>query len=314
MHIKKSINDEFPYLLYKLSQMIGEPTVALSEKPLCDILQSLENLNLPDQFYFLTDLKKGEITWSFGVQKCLGYEDEIKSEAFFPSLVHPFIQNWYSAWAFPFYKEYEDYINLYQDTLFKDSITLPIRKSNGDYITVKQNSISFQFDEKGRLVSHLNIFSVFNTYKGEPMQPKIFHDTGKPIDIEKRHKEAIVNYIDLTPKQEFTKDEFKMLNRCYEIRNEQSRNNIIKEEFSLSEQTCGRILGIIKTKISSILHLDQSYSSNDMKYLPVFRDVYDAVVFIKESWILDILAYRYQKDPSLFSTKRTLSGPLTKNE
>lgn len=309
MNIKKTINDEFPYLVHQTTQLVGESAMPLKAKSVEETLKHLEELNLPDQFYLVMDYKKGKITWSHGFNSCLGYAEKFTSEAFFPNKVHPFIQDWFSMYGYVFYKHFKDLLEEHFFINFRYVIDLPVRKADGTYVCVRKTNMTLEIDEKGFIRSSISHFIIIGDYKGQSLHTRVFKGNERWYSLEAAIQSFAADYADIKPEHEFTEDEFSVLKKCYEICQEQSRGSIIKDEFNLSPQTRDRMLLIIKNKIIGILNLDMKLyvnaSSHETACLPIFKDTYDAAKFFKESWILDILDYRYQKNPSFFAKKRT---------
>lgn len=304
MRLKKELNDEFISLFHQLNQRTGEPTALLTEKPLSDVLNTFEQLNLPDHFYILVDMKRGAVVWSHGIETCLGYTEDVKSEEWLPEKVHPFLRNWYSVLAFGFIKIMESVQSYYADNESRYLSHLPLRKANGSYVSTHRMTKAFQFDKDGNMCSYLSIFTVLGTYKGEAMNPKII----APLNMaaEDIIFESAGHYVDIDPKQEFTEREFKLLHRCTEIHRESSKLNILLKEFSLSEHTLKRDLLLVKSKIVHLMRLEPNLycTHGERNCLPYFATTYDAAVFLKDCGILKILTCRYQNYPQLHQKKR----------
>ena len=300
MLIKKELNDEFASLFVELNKKIGEPTESFNEKQLSEHLHGLAMLNLPVHFYFLTDIKKRQIIWSYAIESCLGYTQQVVSEEWFPEKVHPYLRDWYWLLAYGFYKNMDAFkhLNLKKTRYI---IYLPIKKADGSYVLVRQMSIAFQLDKNGNICSHLNYFTILGEYKGNPLQPSYRNAEGKFYND--KIYEVAADFVDIDPKNDFTEREFKMLIRCTEIYQVPSRINILAKEFFKGPATVNRDLLIIKNKILNLLCLKENevYSTVERNCLPSFQTAYDAAVFLKECGILEILKHRYEKDPSLLT-------------
>ena len=300
MLIKKELYEEFTSLFIELNKKIGEPTESFNEKPLSEHLLHLEMLDLPDNFYFLTDIKNGQIIWSYGIDSCLGYAEQVVFEKWFPEKVHPYLREWYSLLAYGFYKNMDAFKHLdLKKTRY--IIHLPVKKADGSYVLVRQMSIPFQLDKNGNIYSHLNYFTILGDYKGNPLQPSYRNEEN--TFFEDKIYEVTADFVDIEPKSDFTEREFKMLVRCTEIYQKPSRINILAKEFFKGPATVNRDLLIIKNKILNLLCLKENevYNIVERNCLPSFQTAYDAAVFLKECGILEILNHRYKKDPSLLT-------------
>ncbi len=308
MNIKKTINDEFTYLVQQTTLLVGESAIPIKAKPVEDILKHLEELNLPDHFYLVMDYKKGEVVWSHGFDRCLGYTEKFTSEAFFPDKVHSFFQYWNSLLGYAFYKHFKNLIRDYAFLNFRYDINLPVRKANGTYVCVRKTNMTLETDEKGFIYSSISYFTIIDDYKGHSLHPRVFNGNNERwYEVEAEIQSFAADYADIKPEQEFTEREFQILKKCCEIHREPSRGSLLLTEFHLSPQTRDRVLLVIKNKINSLFLLDKKLYVNaplsETACLPIFSDTYEAAIFLKESWILDILDYRYQKNPSFFQKK-----------
>lgn len=309
MNIKKTINEEFPYLVQQTTHLVGESAIPIKTKSVEETLKHLEELNLPDQFYLVMDYKKGEVVWSHGFDTCLGYAEKFTSEAFFPDKVHPFFEDWFSLFGYVFYKHFKDLIRDYAFLNFRYVINLPVRKADGTYVYVRKITVTYEADEKGFIYSSISYFIIIDDYKGHSLHPRIFNGNNERwYEVEADIQAFAADWADIKPDQEFTEREFQILKKCYEIHREPSRGSLLLKEFHLSPQTRDRVLLVIKNKINSLLNLNKKLYVNaplsETACLPIFSDTYEAATFLKESWILDILDYRYQKNPSFFQKKK----------
>lgn len=144
------------------------------------------------RFYFLVDMPSFTITRCAGIQTWLGYPEKEFTLKQYWNLVHQ--GNQVSAHAV--------FLQM-ANILCKGEYTLQfmvqrygsltaLRHYQGHYVLCKRTASVYQYDEQNRLVEYLNEFTVIGAYKGEPLSPTFFTNTG---DNEKERGSVILERV-----------------------------------------------------------------------------------------------------------------------
>jgi hypothetical protein len=200
------------------SKGLGEATHGLEEHENKLLLETLQWMGRYDVYYSIVNIKTGKIERQYGIRNHLGYTEpdiagtnpdnpaEDKGIYFFRNIIHPFVREWHDLFlvnALKLFPQGEINKIRLRDTRF--IINIPVRKKNGIYVFVKQMVLPFQVDGKGQLVSYLNVYTIVDEYRGQPLRPRFFeHATSQQeLDrmrnkLEKEHKKAAAREISIT--------------------------------------------------------------------------------------------------------------------
>jgi len=157
-----------------------EPAVAV-EKQLTEIQHLSDSLHY-ERFFFVINYHEFSVQQAHGVNKWLGYNDEIFTLKKYYSIMHPahlvaqmtigyeLLESFMSGeWTIGFMSH--RYIN-----------TLALKHANGDYLSFKKTTYPFQVDTNHRLISTLSEFTLIGPYNSEPFSSRLTNSFGEPID------------------------------------------------------------------------------------------------------------------------------------
>ena len=276
----------------------------------------IKELDHHDDFYTIVNLKLYQIVWDFNLEKHLGCKFLNKEGLYLNKLVHPLLKEWHLIFAAGMY--YGVFKKGLSNILNKKNryvINIPVQKQNGKYMSVKQMSMPFQFDERGNMVSYINCFSIIEEYEGQPLNPRILHGNKKDRHENKSLIEFSTKFLKLPRKENLTPSLFKIIKEILTIKHyEKGRLNELihlglKRNYPQDEVINLKSIGDynlrIKQKLLPLFNFDELYnfdysSTKKMNHLinclPNLNDVYDLVHFAKGCGILDILACEYNRE------------------
>lgn len=171
--------------LVATTSLLGDPIIEEWEDKFKEVITRLKHY---DEYYTILDLRKIEIEWCFGIETALGYDSSTWSLVKQHNLIH---DDYYSMfWALAAFT---------MQTLFKMPrtskslgeryiINIPLKKSNGSYVWVKQMSMPLSLDSNNNMVRQLNTYTIINRFSGVslPHTPLMFEANGQRAkDLEK---------------------------------------------------------------------------------------------------------------------------------
>lgn len=274
----------------QLGELLPEPRWEADKKKIIDE-------NRDDEFHLLVNMKKIKITWHHNLSKCLGYNvDQELDDSFFDVLIHPFILDYYNAFAIAMHDliiEAKDKIS-YMNMRYK--ITVPMRKADGDYTCVQQIIYPTQFDTKGHVYFYYVRYIMNGTYLGQPLQPTIMLDREVLYESVKRFHQITASLMDIEDERlMFSRDELRVLEEAYKVRFEAQRNDLLQKTMRLSiKHSNAKIKS--KTKSMFITPLEkipkQERIGNFNTCLPKLEDVYQIAEFLHHSDITHVMNYK----------------------
>jgi hypothetical protein len=162
-------------MLNKLYPKNKEYFPTISDERCLHELEKIKKTIDYEQFIIVIDLLQQKVTHCYGVQQWLGYENETFSLEKYISIVHPSRIDLLITLA---EASIETANSNEQEVGFmeqKQILQLPLLHRKGHYIFVKKCSYPFQIDKKGRIISHLNHFTIMNEKfdSSDSMKPEI---------------------------------------------------------------------------------------------------------------------------------------------
>jgi hypothetical protein len=162
-------------MLNKLYPKNKEYFPTISEERCLHEIEKIKKTIDYEQFIIVIDLLQQKITHSYGVQQWLGYENETFSLEKYISIIHPSRVDLLITFA---EASIETANSKEQEVGFmeqKQILQLPLLHRKGHYISVKKCSYPFQIDKNGRIISHLNHFTIMNEKfdSSDSMKPEI---------------------------------------------------------------------------------------------------------------------------------------------
>lgn len=261
-----------------------------------------------DELYTETDLRLRRITWSHGVKKWLGHDDpEINTTPidFISEYVHPLVRDWYKAFenaaTLTFTQKQYTYLKS------RYTIMVPVRNANGQYVLIKQMSMPFGFDKDGQLVSFINSFTLFGTYRGgEPLKLEVYEGPDRVNDGTYDHIENLIYpCIRLHKKDNLTQSFFSIIDIIRELKENgeavNSRN--ISKHFKglkrteIKRESATTYLNRIRLRLTSLFleNLPREEKKKIIKeQLPNFKDPLQLIDYFEQSGILNLLRKYYQ--------------------
>ena len=164
---KTTVLDRFNHMQDELSEDL-ESIVNVEEcNQMISFLEKNEHMLPPNVFYMLLDNKENSVTWSMRLFKYMGYPDTKTSKNDLkimevltwirPEELPVFLSN-----AIAVYREVASNPQVIRS--YKSSVSYHIevhmRRANGKYFHLLQQSIAMGVDRHGQLVSHLNIYTI----------------------------------------------------------------------------------------------------------------------------------------------------------
>lgn len=172
------------------NRSIGEPTNGFAPEKLERLKEVLVSLRHHDEFYTILDMRNLELEWVFGFEHSLGYDSN--SRKFYNSfeIIHPNHRKLFILCGQIAYELFHLKDNLPQEPLAgRYIINIPVEKSNGKFLWVKQMSMPLNTDKNGRMVRQLNSYMIIGRYEemALPLAPRIFNTDGsRLIELEQK--------------------------------------------------------------------------------------------------------------------------------
>lgn len=131
------------------------------------------------RFFFVVDLVNFEITFSYGVQRWLGYHEKEFTLKQYWNIVHPGKQKALMAVAFQLYNAVCKGQYALQYMVQRYSSQVALRHYNGQYLLFQKISSVFQYDAQNCLTAYMNEFTRLGHYENEPLRPVFFNSGGE---------------------------------------------------------------------------------------------------------------------------------------
>ncbi len=153
------------YVQMYLPQYAFETTITKAKQD--TVLQQLDKLLHKEQFYFITDVKTGNIIKTAGVYEWLGYTDLHFTQKKYLDIIHPshnIPQYFFSSSLF------EVIINKKLNLQYLKPITvitLALKSNTGKYFYCIKKCYPFQFTKDKKLTEYLSEFTVVKEYTKE---------------------------------------------------------------------------------------------------------------------------------------------------
>jgi hypothetical protein len=230
------------------------------------VLQQLDTRIKNEQFYFITDVRTGEITHCNGISRWLDYTDTRFIQKNYLHCIHPahvVIQGFYAHALF------EVFINKKINTRFlqPNSITtLALKNKKGNYIYCKRQCYPFQLTGDNRMTEYISEFTIVKEFAGEDYHTRIYNEKDLSIHYNETLKKAVQKKFEETPG--FSVQELRILKRYASTENITSE--IIAKAFKIEKVTVDKFNKRILRKCENIF--GQSFS-NAKKAAEYFRRV-----------------------------------------
>lgn len=304
------------------SKEIGTPVVELKQGVTGRLLETLKWLGHYDEYYTVVNLKHRRLDWHHGINKYLGYltsdilgtkienQEVDKGILFLRNIIHPFVRDWHNLFMVSTLKLFKnsDYKKIQlRNTRF--IINIPVKKKNGIYVFVKQMMLPLQIDKNGKLVTYLNVYTIVDEYRGQPLRPRFFENIKNPemleskrLNMQQKHKKIAALEIDIQQSENFSAKEFAFMDAflsCYGTEKNWKRS--IGKKLKITQDTVRwYITKAILEKIQLVFvkpYIKQQeaiQSDNHEVFHEVMSGFEEAVIFLKRSGILSVLRECYQ--------------------
>lgn len=261
------------------------------------LIAALHQFDHHDEAYLLTSLETGEITWSQGILKWLGYPDVVPGMPLPPDYLSQHIpvsvRTWYQVFINAAILAMKEEKVEYLATRFV--INIPLRRPNGQVTLVKQMMMPFHFDSKKRIVSLIHSFTLFGDHReGDPLQPGVFHREEKKDHIYEKIIQKVAGACrPIFPKENLTRAHFEQLDVLAELRKTPTEINLDSMVAALEEgksekrarDSVRSSLDVMKRKLLSLVGED----NNDKVAL-------DVIQFFQRSGFTDVLRVIWEKE------------------
>ncbi|MGG9960328.1 hypothetical protein [Ferruginibacter sp. SUN106] len=140
------------------------------------VLQQLNALIKKEQFYFITDVRSGAISFCNGISTWLGYTDAHFTQKNYVAAIHPahaVVQGFY-ALAF-----FEALINnqITAQFLYPCSVTtLALKHKTGKYFYCKRQCYPFQLTSDNKVTAYLSEFTIIKELSNEDYHSRMFYE------------------------------------------------------------------------------------------------------------------------------------------
>jgi hypothetical protein len=154
------------FFMKALNHKLGEP-VRLSEYECEKVFSDLKaDKMMAQKFALVCNIKTMSLDFHYNTEKFLGYNGSLDLNKFF-MLLHPDFMEDYLKWGRATYNYVMHHREMIIEPLNHSTrMTIPLKLFDGKYYWVLQEAIALQVDANGKLVSHLNIYTVLNEMLG----------------------------------------------------------------------------------------------------------------------------------------------------
>jgi hypothetical protein len=284
--------------LKKYSNILTEPSISTDFEKNKKVKEIFEWLNHYDEYYVIIDFKKLKISWQHGLSSHLGYANDENNILFLRNLIHPFVRDWHSIYMMSLLDETLDFRNILKSRFI---INIPIKKSNGTYVFVKQMTLPFELDTNGRIIKYLNVYTIVDQYNSQPLRPRFFEKRTRNYRIEEILMILAIKKINLSTDLNFTKENFQFIDDYVNLINQEAYST---EAMALllgisQEGVRGRKASIFKKiqlQFSEFIneHPEAIGSENFYSGMPNFKeDLTQSILFLQKSGILTLLKMKY---------------------
>ena len=278
----------------ELAQNAGAPGTPINYLEANKIITDLHQVDHHDEAYLVTNARTGEITWSQGVEKWLGYKDVIPGKPLphdhlsrhIPESVRTWSRVFVNAAILVMQEEEVEYLA----TRFV--INAPLRRSNQRLILTRHMVMPFHFDSKKRIVSLIHSISICGDARDwEPLQPSVFNGAKEEGRIYEKIVQKVAGACDpIDNSLNLTKLHFELLGVIAELRKTANKINVEnitalldvdrkeKEKEKRKEETIRRYLDRMKERLWTLT----GEVRND-------KDALDTILPLERSGFTDVL-------------------------
>jgi hypothetical protein len=195
------------FFMQALTRKLGTPVRLTAEE--CEkVYEDLMADKMMDQkFALMCNIKTMSIDWHYNIEKFLKYKGQLDLTKFFMLLHQDFMEE-YLKWGQATYQYAMTRTDLNLEPLNHCTrMTIPLKLANGKYYWVMQEAIALQLDENGKLVSHLNIYTVLNEMEGNENVTIVGRLYNNGFEVKEWTQSVLKNFFtrhsfDLTKEQE----------------------------------------------------------------------------------------------------------------
>ena len=202
----KTIIQNF-FFMNALTRKLGEP-VHLNEGACEKIFEDVKaDTMMAQKFALVCNIKTMSIGFHFNTEKFLGYNGSLDLNKFF-MLLHPDFMEEYLKWGRATY----NYMMNLKDVIVEpmamcSRMTIPLKLANGQYHWVLQEAMALQIDANGKMVSHVNIYTVLHEMDGKEDVVLVGHLFNNGFEVKEWTQMVWKDYFttkpfDLTPAQQ----------------------------------------------------------------------------------------------------------------
>jgi DNA-binding CsgD family transcriptional regulator len=187
----KNINTDFDILKNKVQSFFDEDHEKIKfmvapEKQQKEI-SLLQEMAGSGRFFFEVDLPGFELKNAHGIQRWLGYpEKEFSLKLYWNHLSHPSRKQSLLLLAQQLYETLCKGVYPLEFMVQRFSSWVPLKHYNGHYVLAQKTSSVFQYDNRNRLTSYLNEFTIIGDYQGEPMNPRMYNSYGERETVKEK--------------------------------------------------------------------------------------------------------------------------------
>lgn len=267
MHIKNIVKERQEFI-GNYTKLFGNPV-----QPDLEECQRHFNThkNFPDTFGWVLNLKEQTVMDKYGVFNYLGYTNINFNNIL--TIVHPDYVNTYIRRGFLIYKIISDNIHIVEFAKHRFSCLIPLRKSNGNYMLVKQTSYPYRFDKDNNMVEQFNFFYVVS----QKFKPERYNSFEFEIYFENIRSEELIKELS---------DKFKVLTINSKEYNFSARERELFKCFVYSDaEVLNDVAGIMGLKTDTVKSYSKNAFTKGKKLFPqgTFTNTRELALFLDEA-------------------------------
>lgn len=222
-----------------------------------------------ERFFFVLNNYDFSIDHVHGVKKWLGYDEDDFTYYKYLSIIHPThllaqLSNVYELLENSMTGVYPlEFINGFRFISY-----FALRHLSGEYLFFKRLAWPFQYDDKNRLLSYLNEFTLLGKYNNESYTVRLTDADGRPLILKRKKINPVYSAIENMP---FSHQELKVL-------------NAYAKDASLTGAAIANTLMIKKNTV--ITYKKRILDKAEKLFYRRFKTAADVAIFLKEQGLI----------------------------
>jgi hypothetical protein len=243
-----------------LPEAINIPAIPTPEQDA--VLQELNSQLNKEQFYSITDVKTGEITYCNGINHWLGYADNHFTKKKYLYAIHPahaVVQGLYAISLFDSLINKQITPKLLLPTCIA---TLALKHKNGKYLYCKKLCSAWQLTSDGKMTAYISEFTIVKAFAGENYSIRLWNEDDPLKDSNEVLKKIVQKEFETASL--FSVQELRILKRYASLEN--ATSEMIATAFKIKKGTVDTFNKRIMKKCENILGLRFSTAKKTAEY------------------------------------------------